>query len=45
MSECQLSKIVKELQDVGLDIEEQWHPADYVVINMWKLDDGSYEFV
>ena len=27
-SECQLSNILKELQDVGVDIEHQGHPAE-----------------
>ena len=43
-SERQLSNIVKELQDIGLDIEDQGHPEDYVGVNIRKHDDGSYEF-
>ena len=42
-SEHQLSNIVKKLQGVGLDIEDQGHPKDYVSVNIQKHDDGSYE--
>jgi hypothetical protein len=40
----QLTSIIKELVDLGLDIEDQGHPADYVGVNICKLQDGSYEF-
>ena len=43
-TECQLSNIVKELQNIGLDIEDQGHPVDYVGLNKQKHDDGPYEF-
>ena len=43
-SKCQLSNIVKELQVVGLYIEDQGHVVDYVSINILKHDDGSFEF-
>ena len=43
-SECQLSNNVKELQDVGLNIGDQGHPTDYIVVHIGKDDDGSYEF-
>ena len=33
-SECQLFNIVKELQDVGLDIKDEGHPADYIGVNI-----------
>jgi hypothetical protein len=34
-----------KLQDaLGLNIEDQGHPADYVGVNIKKLRDGSYEF-
>ncbi len=36
--------IIKEIQDLGLNIEDQGHPADYVGINIKKLKDGSFEF-
>jgi hypothetical protein len=35
---------IKEIQDVGLNIEDQGHPADYVGVNIKKLQDGSYAF-
>jgi hypothetical protein len=40
----QLKSIIKEMQDLGLNIEDQGHPADYVGVNIKKLKDGSYEF-
>jgi hypothetical protein len=40
----QLQGIIKEVQDLGLNIEDQGHPADYVSININKLQDGSFEF-
>ena len=40
----QLQAIIKEMQDLGLNIEDQGHPADYVGVNIRKLKDGSYEF-
>ena len=43
-SEHQLSNIAKELQDVGLDIEDQGYPVNSVGVNILKHDDGSYEF-
>ena len=43
-SEHQLSNIVKEFKDIGLDIQDQWHPTEYVGVNIWKHDDGSSEF-
>ena len=43
-SECQLSNIVKELQDVGLGIEDKGHPVHYVCVNIQKHDGRSYEF-
>ncbi len=42
--DAQLQAIVKEMQDLGLNIEDQGHPADYVGVNIKKLKDGSYEF-
>jgi len=35
---------IKEIQDSGLNIEDQGHPADYIGVNIKKLRDGSYEF-
>ncbi len=40
----QLQEVIKEIQNLGLNIEDQGHPADYVGINIKKLKDGSYEF-
>jgi hypothetical protein len=31
-------------QDLGLNIEDEGHPTDYVGVNIKKLKDGSYEF-
>jgi hypothetical protein len=35
---------IRDIQDLGLNIEDQGHPADYVGVNIKKLGDGSYEF-
>ncbi len=40
----QLQEGIKEIQYLGLNIEDQGHPADYVGVNIKKLKDGSYEF-
>jgi hypothetical protein len=40
----QLQAIIKEIQNLGLNIEDQGHPADYVGVSIKKLKDGSYEF-
>jgi hypothetical protein len=42
--DAQLQAIIKEIQDLGLNIEDQGHPADYVEVSIKKLNDGSYEF-
>jgi hypothetical protein len=42
--DSQLQEVIKEIQNLGLNIEDQVHPADYVVVNIRKLKDGSYEF-
>jgi hypothetical protein len=42
--DTQLQDIIKEVQNLGLNIEDQGHPADYVGVNINKLRDGSYEF-
>jgi hypothetical protein len=39
-----LQDAIKEIQDSGLNIEDQGHPADYVDVNIKKLRDGSYKF-
>jgi hypothetical protein len=43
-NDAKLKAIIKEMQDLGLNIEDQGHPADYVGVNIRKLKDGSYEF-
>jgi hypothetical protein len=40
----QFQEVIKEIQNLGLNIEDQGHPADYVGVNIKKLKDGSYEF-
>ena len=35
---------IKELMDTNLKLEYQGHPADYVGVNIKKLEDESYEF-
>ncbi len=42
--DSKLQDTIKEIQDLGLNIEDQGHPADYVGVNIKKLQDGSYEF-
>ncbi|KAL7477273.1 hypothetical protein ACHAW6_003086 [Cyclotella cf. meneghiniana] len=43
-SDDELSYINKELIDIGLQIEDQGHPADNVGVNIRWLSDGSYKF-
>jgi hypothetical protein len=43
-NDLQLQEVIKEIQELGLNIEHQGHPADYVGVNIKKLKDGSYEF-
>ncbi len=40
----QLHEVIKKIQNLGLNIEDQGHPADYVGVNIKKLKDGLYEF-
>jgi hypothetical protein len=42
--DSQLQEVIKEIQKLGLNIEDQGHPADYVGVNIKKLKNGSYEF-
>ena len=35
---------IAELQKLGLKIEDQGHPADYVGVNIKKLVSGGFEF-
>ncbi len=43
-NDLQLQEDIKEIQNLGLNIDDQGHPADYVGVNIKKLKDGSYEF-
>jgi hypothetical protein len=43
-NDLQLQEVIKEIQDLGLNLEDQGHPMDYVGVNIKKLKDGSYEF-
>jgi hypothetical protein len=40
----QLQEVIREIQNLGLNIEDQGHPADDVGVNIKKQKDGSYEF-
>jgi len=42
--ESKLSNIVTELRNIGLDIEDQGHPADYVGVNIKQNKSGTIEF-
>jgi hypothetical protein len=42
-NKLQLQEVIKEIKNLGLNIEGQGHPADYVGV-IKKLKDGSYEF-
>ncbi len=42
--DSKLQQVIKDIQDIGLNIEDQGHPVDYVGVNIKKLQDGSYEF-
>jgi hypothetical protein len=33
----QLQKVIKEIQNLGLNIDDQGHPVDYVSVNIKKL--------
>jgi hypothetical protein len=43
-NDLKLQDAIKDIQDLGLNIEDQGQPADYVGVNIKKLQDGSYEF-
>ncbi len=40
----QLIQAIRDIQNAGLNIEDQGHPADYVGVNIKKAKDRSYEF-
>ncbi len=37
-----LQDAIRDIQEVGLNIEDQGHPADYVGVNIKKAKNGSY---
>jgi hypothetical protein len=41
--DAQLKQAIQEIQNMGLNIEDQGHPADYVGVSIKKLCNGSYE--
>jgi hypothetical protein len=43
-SDEQLLSVIAELQGLGLKIEDQGHPADYVGVNIKRLASGGFEF-
>ncbi len=42
-NDLQYQEVIKKIQNLGLNIEDRGHPADYVGVNIKKLNDGSYE--
>ncbi len=40
-NDLQLKEVIKEIQDLGLNIEDKGHPVDYTSVNIKKLKDGS----
>ena len=42
--DAQLQAIIKEIQNLGLNVEDQGHPADYIGVSIKKLKEGSYKF-
>jgi len=42
--ESNLCNIVTELRNIGLDVEDQGHPADYVGVNIKQHKSGTIEF-
>jgi hypothetical protein len=43
-NDSQLQEVIKEIQNLGLNIEDQGHPGDYVGVNIKTLKDGSNQF-
>jgi len=39
-----ITQIITQMQNLGMNIEDQGHPADYVGVNIRRLKNGSYEF-
>jgi hypothetical protein len=42
--DLKLQDAIRDIQDVGLNTEDQGHPADYVGVNIKKTKDCSYDF-
>jgi hypothetical protein len=42
--DAQLLQAINEIQDLGFNIEDQGHPADYVGVSIKKHCNGFYEF-
>ncbi|KAL7481443.1 hypothetical protein ACHAW6_007124 [Cyclotella cf. meneghiniana] len=40
----QLSHVIKELMDIGLQMEDQGHLTNYIGVNIKQLPDGLYKF-
>ncbi len=40
----QLKATIHEIQDAGLNIEDQGHPTNYIRTKIKKMKHGSYEF-
>jgi hypothetical protein len=40
-NDLQLQEIIKEIQNIGLNIEDQGHSADYVGVNIKNLKNSS----
>ena len=38
-----LKRVIQEIQETGLNIKDQGHPADYVQVNIKRIWDGSNE--
>jgi len=44
IDDSKLTDGMRDIQNLGLSIEDQGHPADYVGLNIKKIKDGSCEF-
>jgi hypothetical protein len=42
--DSQLKEAIREIQALGLNIQDQGHPANYVRVNIKRTKDGSYKF-
>ncbi len=42
--DLKLQEAIKDIQDLGPNIEDQGHPHDYVGVDIKKLRDGLYKF-